>query len=83
MLNPDESISAGHSLAQDKDVNVQSMFEHAGWRCTDEYVAASDVAHGRRESRARRTAPKSVRAPALDPGEQIKLRDRMLAAFTG
>jgi len=43
MLNPDESISAGHSLAQDKDVNVQSMFEHAGWRCTDEYVAASDV----------------------------------------
>jgi len=41
------------------------------------------VAHGRRESRARRTAPKSVRAPALDPGEQIKLRDRLLAAFTG
>jgi len=41
------------------------------------------VAHGRRESRARRTALKSVRAPALDPGEQIKLRDRMLAAFTG
>jgi len=43
MLNPDESISAGHSLAQGKDVNVQSISEHAGWRCTDEYVAASDV----------------------------------------
>lgn len=30
MLHPDESISAGHSLAQGKDVNVQSIFEHAG-----------------------------------------------------
>ncbi|MGI8417013.1 MAG: hypothetical protein ACR2P2_12580 [Nakamurella sp.] len=42
------------------------------------------VAHGRRGSRAPGELHQRVFGHrALDPGEQIKLRDRMLAAFTG